>query len=188
MKRNSDGSYRDRFSSEERASEYETSVYGSRTYGDVVWRIEQAKLRALLDEFRSTHRTVDYLDFAAGTGRIISFMEDFVDTATGIEISEAMAERAGRKVRNARIICSDITNPDARKEGQYDLITAFRFVLNAEPSLRLTALEALAARLRDGTSWLVFNNHGYLWSYRFLAFPYYAVKSLRKSGSKPRYL
>lgn len=188
MKHRSAESYRAHFNSAERASEYETSVYGGRGYGEVVWRIEQARLHALVDEFRSTHRSIDYLDFATGTGRIISFMEGLVDTATGIEISEAMAERAVQKVVNARIISCDITMPETPIEGQYDFITAFRFVLNAEPPLRLAALKAMAARLRDNSSWLVFNNHGYPWSYRLLGYPVYAMRGLGKGKSKPRYL
>src|SRR5665648_314770 len=105
MTRRSAESNRTKFASVERVSDYETSLYGGRAYSEVVWRIEQAQLHALVDEFRSTHRRIDYLDFATGTGRIISFMEGLVDTATGIEISEAMAERAVEKVVSARVLC-----------------------------------------------------------------------------------
>ena len=188
MRRKSDQSYRQDFDSAEKAYRYDMSQYSNGTYGDLLWRIEQARLHALVEEFRITHRTVDYLDFATGTGRIISFMEDLVDTATGIEISEAMAKLAVSKVKRAKIVCCDITEPGTHIEAQYDFITAFRFLLNAEPSLRLAALKALAARLRDRTSWLVFNNHGYLWSYRLLAYPYFTLRTLTDKGLKVNYL
>lgn len=188
MKARSEESYRKCFNSLERAYAYDRDQYSSGAYGDVLWRIEQEYLREIVDEFRSGHQIVDYLDFATGTGRIISYLEDLVDTAVGIEISEAMAERALGRVKSAKILCRDITEPGAPIEGQYDFITAFRFVLNAEPTLRLAGLKALAARLRDDSSLLVFNNHGYLWSYRLLAYPVYAMRRLGKEGSKPNYL
>ena len=168
-------SYRRYFHTPERAIEYDTQRFNSQAYGDVLWRVEQTQLRILLEEFRQSHSTINYLDFAAGTGRIISFMEGLVDSATGIEISESMAELARRKLKAGTIVCRDITNPEAPLEGAYDLITAFRFVLNAEPSLRLGALKALASRLRDETSWLIFNNHNYLWSHKLLTYPIHAA-------------
>src|SRR5690606_31865482 len=118
-------SYRTQFASADKVIEYETEQYGARSYGDVLWQVEQELLSRLTTEFRRNHDSVDYLDFAAGTGRIISFMEGLVDTAVGIEVSELMAERARQKVKSARILCADITQSDAPVEGTYDLITAF---------------------------------------------------------------
>lgn len=181
-------SYRERFCSIEKAYEYEVLQYSKGSYGDILWRIERELLATIVKELRGTHRTVNYLDFAAGTGRIISFMENLVDTAVGIEISKAMAELAFRDIKSACIMCCDITAPDALLEGKYDLITAFRFILNAEPSLRLSALKALASRLRDDSSCLVFNNHGYAWSYRLLAYPFYIMRSIGNGMLKPNYL
>src|SRR5262249_23544285 len=63
-------------------------------------------------------------------------------------------------------------------EARYDLITAFRFVLNAEPALRAAAMKALAARLRGPESRLVFNNHGHLWSAKLLLRPRHALRRL----------
>jgi SAM-dependent methyltransferase len=183
-----DHSYRNRFQSGQSAEEYDVAVYGGRNYGEVLWRVEQARLRALVGEFRATHQHIDYLDFATGTGRVITFMEDLVDAATGIDVSEAMVQRAKLKVSRASMICADITLPTTPVEGQYDFITAFRFVLNAESQLRVAGLKALATRLRDDSSWLVFNNHGYPWSYRFFGYPVYVARRFRKAGLKPRYL
>jgi len=141
----------------------------------------------LLEEFRHTHRTVDYLDFATGTGRVISFLKDLVDTSLGIEISSVMAERAERW-SGARILCRDITAPNVPCEGKYDFITAFRFFLNAEPALRTVALKVLASRLRDRGSCLVFNNHGYTWSYRLFGYPFYMIKSFRNFREKQNFM
>jgi predicted TPR repeat methyltransferase len=98
------------------------------------------------------------LDFACGTGRITSFLEDCVTTSTGVDISGSMLAVAGQKLKRTEIIEADITAGNIFKSRQFNLITAFRFFLNAEPELRSTAIEALADLLtEDGC--LVFNNH-----------------------------
>jgi hypothetical protein len=95
-----------------------------------------------------------------------------------------MAERARQRLAATKVLRRDITAADAEVEGNYDLITAFRFFLNAEPSLRLAAMRALAARLHDETSWLVFNNRGNLWSLKIVGWPYYRARNLG-SNRKP---
>ena len=172
--------YRQQFAKKAKAEEYDRVAYGSDSYSDILWEIEKAQLVGLLKEFRKTHDHIDYLDFAAGTGRIISFMEDKVNTATGIEISQAMAELARKKLVKGRVICADITNDAEEIEGRYDLITAFRFILNAEPPLRVRALKALAARLKDETSVLIFNNHSNLFSHKLLLWPLHKLRRLGK--------
>ena len=170
--------YRRHFIDRRKAEEYDRVQYAPGTYAEIVGELERQQLAAIVEELRRTHQRIDYLDFAAGTGRIIAFLEDRVDTATGIEISEAMAEQARSRLHKGRIICADITAPGAPIEGRYDLITAFRFVLNAEPALRRDALRALAARLKDASSVLVFNNHGNPFSHKLLMWPYHALRRL----------
>jgi hypothetical protein len=177
---NTESTYRQQFARTSKAEEYDRVQYDPRSYSEVLWQIERDQLTELVDEFRRTHESIEYLDFAAGTGRVISFMEDKVDHATGIEISSAMVERAQQKLNKGRMLCTDITVEGAEIEGRYDLITAFRFVLNAEPGLRRSGIEALAARLRDETSLLVFNNHGNLFSHKLLFWPLHKLRSRRK--------
>ncbi|MEK7269953.1 MAG: hypothetical protein AAB215_03320 [Planctomycetota bacterium] len=52
---------------------------------------------------------------------------------------------------------------------KFDLITTFRFVLNAEEGVRERALRALAPLLRDENSRLIFKVHGNRHSYRHFA-------------------
>lgn len=172
--------YRDQFGKAEKAAEYDAIEYGAMAYGDLLWEIEKTQLASIVDEMRKTHATIDYLDFAAGTGRIICFMEDKVDTAIGIEISQAMVDRAQEKLSRGKMICADITTGDTEVEGKYDLITAFRFVLNAEPGLRQAGINALADRLKDDTSLLVFNNHGNTFSHKILLWPLHKIKNRGK--------
>jgi SAM-dependent methyltransferase len=175
-------SYREQFAVEEAAAAYDKLQYRPGSYSDVLWRIEREQLHDLVVGLRSTHPRIDYLDFAAGTGRVIEYLEPLVDTATAIEVSAAMAERARARVCGATVLCRDITAPGAPVEGAYDLITAFRFVLNSEPALRAAGLEALVRRLRDDSSLLVFNNHGSLWSHKALLWPVHKAAGRVRPG------
>src|ERR1051325_10060851 len=176
--------YKEHFTNQTAAEQYDTIEYARDSYSALLWELERDLLNGILGEFRRTHARIDYLDFAAGTGRVISFLEHKVEKALGIEISAAMAERANRRLTKGKVFCADVTAPAAPVEGAYDFITAVRFVLNAEPRLRIAALKALAARLRDETSWLVANNHGNLCSIKLLAWPYHHLRTLGQ-GWKP---
>lgn len=169
--------YRDSFLLGEDATSYDLREYGENSVGDLVWRTEKDFLSGLASELRPRLDRIDYLDFACGTGRIISYMEDKVDTATGIDLSEAMLARSASRVRGAKLLHKDITAEGEEVEARYDLITAFRFLLNAEPDLRKKAMGQLARRLRGPDSRLVVNNHGNPWSYRLLFIPYHWLRA-----------
>ena len=168
-------SYREQFADPSSARKYE-QFYSPNTADDLRWQVEQVHLQKVLDQLRKTMPRIDYLDFACGTGRIISFVEPHVDSATGIEISPEMVKIAQKYVKDASLLCRDITADDAEIENKYDLITTYRFILNAEPSLRIAGFNALAARLKDQSSRLVFSNHGNPWSYKALMWPYHVVR------------
>jgi len=172
--------YSTHFQESDTARKYESGEYAAGTYSDLLWHIEREQLGAIVSDLRSVKPCIEALDFASGTGRIAAFIEDEVDEVTGIEISQAMCDIAAKKVKRAKIVCADILAAQAAVEGKYDLITAFRFFLNADPSLRLGAMKALAARLRDRQSLLVFNNHGNLWSHKLMMWPYYRLKQMGK--------
>ncbi len=170
--------YRAQFDRPAKADEYDDVHLAAGSYSDLLWEIEQRQLTEIVESFRRTHPRIDLLDFAAGTGRIIAFLEQRVDSATGIDVSAAMVERAAGKLTGGTMICKDITDKADEIEGRYDLITAFRFVLNAEPALRIAAFRALAARLRDRSSVLVFNNHGNPWSHKLPVWPYHRLRRI----------
>ena len=163
-------SYKEKFTTPSSARSYEQR-YAPETADDLLWQIEQKHLNKVIVQLRKELTRIDYLDFACGTGRIISFVEPQVDSATGFEISPDMIEIAQKYVKDASLQCRDITSDDAEIENKYDLITTYRFILNAEPALRVAGFKALAARLRDQSSRLVFSNHGNPWSYKALMWP-----------------
>jgi hypothetical protein len=65
---------------------------------------------------------------------------------------------ARKKLKRTEIIEADITDKNILKPRIFNLITAFRFFLNAEPELRSTAIKELAELLAED-GYLIFNNH-----------------------------
>src|ERR1039458_10319996 len=96
-------SYRGHFDSAEEAARYEQGEYAGGSYSHLLWELEQAALAPLVTEFRHNHPHLAYLDFASGTGRLASFLEERVDAATAIEISESMAAMARRRLRRTQV-------------------------------------------------------------------------------------
>jgi SAM-dependent methyltransferase len=138
----------------------------------------------VVQQLRQELNRIDYLDFACGTGRILAYMEDKVDCAIGIDVSNAMLKLASRRLHSAKLVQVDITSDETNSERQYDLISCFRFVLNAEANLREAAMGQLALRLRGPKARLVLNVHGNLWSYKLISMPYRWIRAVL-SGSRP---
>lgn len=181
-------SYRQRFVKTEDAANYDAVVYAPGTASDLLWRLETEVLEQIVGDFRRSRGHIDYLDFACGTGRVISFLADKVDTAVGIDISQAMLDSAREKVGGATLICKDITSPEDEIEGRYDIITAFRFLLNAEPSLRQAALRGLVLRLKSQDSLLLVNTHGNPFSYKAALLPYHWLRAVLRSRKLGGYM
>jgi ubiquinone/menaquinone biosynthesis C-methylase UbiE len=131
--------------------------YSTDPWQQFLWAREQLILRQVIsDHFRG--KDVHLLDFACGTGRISSFLENLVNSATGVDLSEPMLEIARQKLRRTRVIVADITSSPILDSERFNFITAFRFFTNAQPTLRKVVMAKLAALLTpDGI--LVFNNH-----------------------------
>ena len=176
MPSNSDP-YARKFADPAGARTYE-KFYVRGTSDEAIWSIEQEFLADFFQRHRANWPECAYLDFACGTGRVISFMEDLVTTSQGIDLSPEMLKIARTKVHRSELICADITT--APPAGRYDLITAFRFFLNADPGLRSKIMKTLAGHLRDETSRLVFNNHGNPLSYKAVTWPVHRGRQLLK--------
>jgi len=158
------------------AQRYE-QFYEAGTADEALWKLERDFLAQFYERNAKNWPECQYLDFACGTGRVIAFLEDRPAASRGIDVSPEMLKIARTKVQKSELLCRDITK-ETELEGQYDLITAFRFFLNAEPSLRLEVLRALAARLKNDRSRLVFNNHGNPWSFKAIAWPVHRARQM----------
>lgn len=139
-----------------KGAEYERH-YKTEAWDRFLWSREREILLEIVNEYLPD-RDIDFLDFACGTGRITGLLENHVTTSTGIDVSESMLKIAGEKLRRTEIIEADITEENILTPRKFNLITAFRFFLNAEPELRTRAMQAIAELLADDGI-LVFNNH-----------------------------
>ena len=144
---------------------YEEDVYAPESADASLWALEKARLVELCERHLAGSRS--YLDFACGTGRILSVLADRFDVAEGVDISDEMLSVAREQGVGGRLVLGDLTRePDLVGE-DYDLITAFRFFSNAEAELRDAAMGVLSAKLAsDGV--LIFNIHNMRPSFRAL--------------------
>lgn len=175
--------YRSSHVGQEKSRIYEEDIYREGSYDEMLWRIER---ELLIKEIRALQKKVgkiQYLDFACGTGRIISFLEQSVEESYGIDVSSAMLAKAREKVKKSELIYADLTANDVLKDKTFDLITAFRFFLNAEPELRASAFSVLRTKLKDEKSIFIFNMHGNIVSHRLFTKFWYLLRGRRLATS-----
>ena len=109
---------------------------------------------------KSAHSKSDkYMDFACGTGRLLKLGNSVFGHASGIDISKNMLSVARKRVPNAKLYCLDVTREDSKEIGEFDCVTMFRFLKNAEPELREEVLRWLYSHMPKGAT-LIVNNHG----------------------------
>ncbi len=127
--------------------------YSAGYYAALYRECEMPLIRNIFAELCRTRGSL--LDFACGTGRITRLAPPFFDTVVGVDISEDMLRNAHID-ESIRYLCRDITHEPLGEK--FEVITAFRFFLNAEPSLRDEALNAICSHLeKDGR--LICNIH-----------------------------
>ena len=106
-----------------------------------------------------------YLDFACGTGRVLKLGVPHFQRCVGIDISADMLAVACDRVPSAEFVCADVTADADAASGEFDCVTLFRFLLNAERSLSLEVLDWLAEHMPKGAI-LIGNNHMNTMSFR----------------------
>ncbi len=148
--------YRNSHRGQATAQTYDQAFREPSTATGALWYLEQPVLTELLETRQDCIRRV--LDFACGTGRILSFLENRFDDCTGIDVSREMLDIARRNCTRATLVEGDVTRSSVLVEGPFDLVTAFRFFLQAEESLRAEALRWIHSNLAPG-GYLVANFH-----------------------------
>ena len=103
------------------------------------------------------HGIPRYLDFACGTGRITRTVAPLAREAIGVDVSGSMLEIARAKCPQVRFIEAYVTRERVGL-GHFDVVTAFRFLGNAQDELRNDAVRAVSELLRPGGFFIV-NNH-----------------------------
>ncbi|MEJ0088422.1 MAG: methyltransferase domain-containing protein [Limisphaerales bacterium] len=154
-------SYTERFQQKDEVSSYDEAEYRAESYASWMWRLQRPVLERLVKEFRASQsKPVRLLDFACGTGRVISVLEQLVDASDGVDISENMVAVARGRCSKARLLVGNVLTEPELLQPSYDLISCFRFVLNAEPELRRRILQRLRQGLRSPGGLLLINMHG----------------------------
>jgi predicted TPR repeat methyltransferase len=128
-------------------------------YRKMIWKWEQATLSEIIDKYFRKNTEVRYLDFACGTGRILGYLEDRVSEAIGVDLSESMINIARNKTKRSKLYIADLTREEIFTPGTFNLITAFRFFLNAQWELKNEVMMQLANLLSSPHGYLVFNVH-----------------------------
>jgi SAM-dependent methyltransferase len=144
---------------------YDAGFRDPRTAQGLTWVVEQQILGSLIE--RWVPRRGRALDFACGTGRILGFLEGHFPRPVGVDVSPDMAGVARATCTRAEIVVGDVTEQPELVGTEFDLVTAFRFFLNAEPGLRADVLGFMHGVLApDGV--LITNFHLNPWSARGL--------------------
>jgi SAM-dependent methyltransferase len=161
MMMNMNKKYAERFATAEDVCSYENQEYGRDSYSSLIWDLQKPVLRQWVDaQQKRIGRGAGLLDFACGTGRVLSFLEDLVAESEGVDISPAMAKVATSRCRKASISVGNICSDPQLAAKKYDLITSFRFLLNVEPDIRAAVLRQLRSRLNPQSGILIVNVHG----------------------------
>jgi SAM-dependent methyltransferase len=148
-------SYRESHLDPMQVAAYDRDLLDPRAAKGVEWRLEQR----ILDELLAQRPRPDTaIDFACGTGRVLGFLAQRARRVIGVDISAAMIEVARQRCPQARLVHGDVTVTPGLLTESADVVTAFRFLLNAEPPLRASALEWMRDRLAPGGA-LIVNFH-----------------------------
>lgn len=175
-------SYSSRFQQPDAVAAYETGEYGAGSYATGIWQMQRPVVEQILKNFRSARPgPVRLLDFACGTGRVLSVLAPLVAAADGVDISENMVAVARGKCPKARLRVGDVLAQPELLAREYDLISCFRFLLNVEPELRGRVLRKLREVLRTPDGLLLVNVHG---NARSLRHPAIAWRRWRQRGGQ----
>lgn len=163
--------YASRFRDREEVLHYESVEYAANSYASHIWNLQKPTLTEIIKRHEPASNS-RLLDFACGTGRVLSFVENLVDHSDGIDISPEMAEVARTKCSKANIVVGDILSEPDLVSGDYDFVTMFRFLLNTEHEMRYKILRKVRKRLVNKKGVLIANVHGNTTSARYAALTY----------------
>lgn len=154
-------SYAERFQPPESAAAYDRAEYAAGSYATAAWRWQRPAVEKIVADFCAAQaRPVRLLDFACGSGRVLAALEPLVGSADGVDISASMVARARERCPKSRLLVGDILADQNLLAPEYDFISCFRFLLNAEPGLRRRVLRRLREALRSPGGLLLVNVHG----------------------------
>lgn len=165
--------YTKRFTEASDARHYESTEYAPGSYSSWIWELQRPYVQREIEALRRQRSRIHLLDFACGTGRVLSFVENLADESIGLDISAEMLGLAATKCRRSALIEGNLAETPTLVEGPFDVVTMFRFILNAGPELASTILRLLHPHLLAGQGRLICNVHGNSWSLRRFALAFH---------------
>lgn len=160
-------SYRDSHKAKNYGTKYK-ELFKNDSFDARIWILEKLILKKIYQNF-IIHKIENYLDFACGTGRLLEFFEHRAKNSYGIDVSQEMLKEAEKKYRNTKFFNVDLVkNQKVFGDQKFNVVSAFRFFLNAEKPLRDEILKILDNLLVDDGI-LILNNHGNKYSLRIFS-------------------
>lgn len=89
-----------------------------------------------ISKSRKNLKESSLLDIATGSGRIIRTLESYFKESTGIDTSKTMLSFAKKRTRKSKFFEADIEHLPF-KNGQFDVVTCFRLLINMPQKNRL---------------------------------------------------
>ncbi len=161
--------YESQFQSDDVAQNY-AALYSEHDSSDArIWREQRQILAPLIREMVDDGAR-DAFDFACGTGRITAFLADHgLQRVVGFDVSEQMLKIARGQRPDLEFVAANpaAAVPPPAGADRADVVTAFRYFLNADERERTAMMRAMAESCRpDG--YLILHNHGHAKSSRTL--------------------
>ena len=155
--------YKDTHKWENYWKNYDKKLYLKDTFDNRCWELE----RSILYHILKNKIEYNFLDFAVWTWRVSSFLESiWIINIKWIDISKEMLKEAEKKLKNTKLYEWDIEKDNFFNKWEFDIITTFRFFLNADEWLRRTILPKLNYYLNDDGI-LIFNIHANKFSWKW---------------------
>ncbi len=124
-------------------------------FENFIFEIEKKIIKKIIKKYYNG-KISNFLDFACGTGRITKIIDKYSKLTIGVDISRDMLKIAKKKYKNIKFLNKNISKTKINK--RFDLITAWRFFLNAEYKLKKEILLRLRDLLKEN-GYLIFNIH-----------------------------
>lgn len=140
------------------AEKYNQAI--SNKFEEFIWSLEKHFLHSIF-KYMNT-KQMNYMDYACGTGRIVSFLsrEYEFKRIVGSDISDIMLEGAKKESPNNHIgfIRLNVAENNGEFKESLDVVTSFRLFLNLEDNNRLIILKGLNKIIKENGV-LIVNNH-----------------------------
>jgi len=156
LKKNKNYDYRDTHIALSKPEDYDPQFWIPGTMKNLFWEMEREIISNIIRKYIPFPQKA--LDFACGTGRVLSFIEQYFPETIGIDVSSSMLAVAQKRCQHSRIIDGDLTTDPSLVKDDFDLVTAFRFLLNAQQELRESVLKSIH-RIIKSEGILIVNFH-----------------------------